>query len=193
MSRQETAVPVIIPTQVVEEKEIEMDVEQVEDEAEPDMFEEKDEQDMVGVQQTGANENIKIPESEAVESKSPRVWPDVNTERAMRHYKEVTDIQRTYHDEVDIFDTTMVSEYSDEIFKYMTELEVGSPWLTESIFVDLLTGGRDAQPRLYGRAERDFVDNATNPCRLAPSSAPAVAYASRDALDRHQHRRSFPY
>lgn len=127
MSRQETAVPVIIPTQVVEEKEIEMDVEQVEDEAEPDMFEEKDEQDMVGVQQTGANENIKIPEPEVVESKSPRVWPDVNTEKAMRHYKEVTDIQRTYHDEVDIFDTTMVSEYSDEIFKYMTELEVGSP------------------------------------------------------------------
>ena len=129
MSRQETAVPVIIPTQVVEEKEIEMDVEQVEDESEPDLddlLQEKDERDMVGVQETGAS-NENIPEPEAVESKSPRVWPDVKTEMAMRHYKEVTDIQRTYHDEVDIFDTTMVSEYSDEIFKYMSELEVGSP------------------------------------------------------------------
>jgi hypothetical protein len=128
MSRQETAVPVIIP-QVIEEKEIEMDVEQVEDEVEPEldnMLEEKDERDMVGVQVTGAK-NANIPEAEALESKSPRVWPDVKTEMAMRHYKEVTDIQRAYHDEVDMFDTTMVSEYSDEIFKYMSELEVGSP------------------------------------------------------------------
>lgn len=140
MSRQETAVPVIIPTQVVEEKEIEMDVEQVEDlEAESeliDMLEQKDEQDMVGVQETGANSE-NIPEVEVVESKSPRVWPDVDTEKAMRHYKEVTDIQRTYQDEIDIFDTTMVSEYSDEIFKYMSELEVGSPRVMESTFVDV--------------------------------------------------------
>ncbi|KAG6374493.1 cyclin [Boletus reticuloceps] len=126
MSRQETAVPVIIPTRVVEEKEIEMDIEHVEDsEPEPelvDMLEDKDEQDMVGVQETRTNDES-IQQPEAVESKSPRVWPDIDTEKAMRHYKEVTDIQRTYHDEVDIFDTTMVSEYSDEIFKYMSELE----------------------------------------------------------------------
>ncbi|KAF8127026.1 cyclin-like protein [Boletus edulis] len=86
------------------------------------MLEDKDDQDMVGVQETRTNDES-IQQPEAVESKSPRVWPDIDTEKAMRHYKEVTDIQRTYHDEVDIFDTTMVSEYSDEIFKYMSELE----------------------------------------------------------------------
>lgn len=139
MSRQETAVSVIVPAQVVEEREIEMDVEGVEDlEQEPEpinMFEEKDEQDMVGVQETRVNSE-NVPEPQAVESKSPRMWPDVDTEKAMRHYKEVTDVQRTYQDEVDIFDTTMVSEYSDEIFKYMSELEVGSLRFTESGFVD---------------------------------------------------------
>lgn len=145
MSRQETAVPVIVPAQVVEAKEIEMDVEGVEDlEQEPeriDMFEDKDEQDMVGVQETGLNSE-NIPEPEAVESKSPRMWPDVDTEKAMRHYKEVSDVQRTYQDEVDIFDTTMVSEYSDEIFKYMSDLEVGSSRFTEIAPVDWCLGRR---------------------------------------------------
>ena len=145
MSRQETAVPVVIPTKVVEEKEIEMDVEQVEDlqaEAELiDMLEDKDEQDMVGVQETRLNDE-NVPEPEAVEPKSPRVWPDVDTEKAMRHYKEVVDIQRTYHDEVDIFDTTMVCEYSDEIFKYMSELEVSLPRFTETVFADQLLDRR---------------------------------------------------
>ena len=144
MSRQETAVPVAIPTQVVEEKEIRMDVEQVEDLEESeliDMLEDKDDQDMVGVQETGMND-ANIQEPEAIGSKSPRMWPDVDTDKAVRHYKEVTDIQRTYQDEVDIFDTTMVSEYSDEIFKYMSELEVGSPRVTTSAFADLLLDRR---------------------------------------------------
>lgn len=150
MSRQETAVPVIIPTQVIEEKEIEMDVEQVEElEAEPElveMLDEKDDQDMVGIQESLTNDE-NIHDSETVESKSPRMWPDVDTDKAMRHYKEVTDIQSTYQDEVDIFDTTMVSEYSDEIFKYMLDLEVSC---RESRRMHSLTGfstgGRDAQP-----------------------------------------------
>ncbi|KAG9314885.1 hypothetical protein JVU11DRAFT_3987 [Chiua virens] len=122
ISRQETAVPVVIPTHVAEEKETEMDIEDPEDlQAEPevvDMLEEKD-QDMVGVQHTGVSvENIQDPA--LVGSKSPRIWPDIDTDKAMRHYKQIADIQRTYQDEVDLFDTTMVSEYSDDIFKYMS-------------------------------------------------------------------------
>ena len=149
MSRQETAVPVIVPTQVVEEKEIEMDVEGAEhlktESGLVDMLEEKDEQGMVGVQETGVNSE-NITESEAVESKSPRMWPDVDTEKAMRHYNEVADVQRTYQDDVDIFDTTMVSEYSDEIFKYMSELEVGSLRFTQSAFVDWFFDRRTCCP-----------------------------------------------
>lgn len=132
MSRQETAVPVVIPTQVVEEKEIEMDFDQAEDlqvESELiDMAQDKDEQNMVGVQ-ASVNDEM-IPGPQAIEPQSPRIWPDVDTEKAIRHYKEVAEVQQTYRDEVDIFDTTMVCEYSDEIFKYMSELEVGSRRLT---------------------------------------------------------------
>ncbi|KIK95439.1 hypothetical protein PAXRUDRAFT_385553 [Paxillus rubicundulus Ve08.2h10] len=127
MSRQETAVPVVIPTQVVEEEtENEMDVEEEVEESEVDpelsLINEKEVEDMVGVQDTEVIEE-EVPKTETLGSKSPRMWPDVDTELAMRHYKEVAEVQQTYQDDVDLFDTTMVSEYSEEIFKYMSELE----------------------------------------------------------------------
>lgn len=122
-SRQETAVPVIIPTE--EEKEADMDIEVAEildPEADPELsiINEKEVEDMVDVQQT---EVIDIVQEGAAQTKSPRIWPDVDTERAMRHYKEISEIQQTFEDEVDVYDTTMVSEYADEIFKYMSDLE----------------------------------------------------------------------
>lgn len=57
-------------------------------------------------------------------TKPPRVWPEFATERALRHREEVQAIRESYHDVVDMFDTTMVSEYAEEIFEYMGELEV---------------------------------------------------------------------
>lgn len=95
----------------------------VEPEADPELsiINEKEVEDMVDVQQTDV---IDIVQEEAGQTKSPRIWPDVDTERAMRHYREVSEIQRTFEDEVDVYDTTMVSEYADEIFKYMSDLEV---------------------------------------------------------------------
>ncbi|KAJ7650369.1 cyclin [Roridomyces roridus] len=55
-----------------------------------------------------------VEEETATAAKPPRVWPDVPTERALQYQKE---------DDVDIYDTTMVSEYADDIFEYMNELE----------------------------------------------------------------------
>ncbi|KAH7928087.1 hypothetical protein BV22DRAFT_1103275 [Leucogyrophana mollusca] len=79
---------------------------------------------MVGVQEAEeAEEEVEETAKVTIEAKSPRIWPDVDTERAMRHHREVTEIQRTLEDEVDFFDTTMVSEYAEEIFKYMSDLE----------------------------------------------------------------------
>ncbi|OJA14119.1 hypothetical protein AZE42_05029 [Rhizopogon vesiculosus] len=118
-SRQETAVPVIIPTE--EEKENDMDVEDVEEDVDLSIISEKEVDSMVDVQEQVAPEQED--KAAAMAAKEPRIWPEVDTERAMRHYREITDIQRTFEDEVDFFDTTMVSEYSDEIFQYMNELE----------------------------------------------------------------------
>ncbi|KAL4064511.1 cyclin-like protein [Scleroderma citrinum] len=94
----------------------------LEPEADPELsiINEKEVEDMVDVQQT---EGVDVAQDLAAQTKSPRIWPDVDTERAMRHYREVSDVQRTFEDEVDVYDTTMVSEYADEIFKYMSDLE----------------------------------------------------------------------
>jgi len=56
-----------------------------------------------------------------------KVWPEISTARAKRYQMEVDAIREHFEEEVDMFDTTMVSEYADEIFKYMEELEVRFP------------------------------------------------------------------
>ena len=58
------------------------------------------------------------------ESRPPRVWPELGTERTHRFQSQINRIRETFEDYVDPFDTAMVSEYSDEIFEYMQELEV---------------------------------------------------------------------
>ncbi|KAL4247200.1 cyclin family protein [Abortiporus biennis] len=55
--------------------------------------------------------------------KPVRVWPEVSTARAARFRRELDDVKEIFQDEIDEEDTTMVSEYANEIFQYMTELE----------------------------------------------------------------------
>lgn len=39
--------------------------------------------------------------------------------------RQVLEVQKEYREELDVWDISMVAEYSDEIFEYMEELEVG--------------------------------------------------------------------
>lgn len=57
-------------------------------------------------------------------AKKPRVWPEFATEPTHRFRDEVQAIRESYHDVIDMYDTTMVSEYAEEIFEYMGDLEV---------------------------------------------------------------------
>lgn len=99
-----------------------MDVEDIEENPELSIINEKEVDEMVGVQEQVTPEQEE--KSAIAVAKSPRVWPDVDTERAVKHYREIAEIQETFEDEIDYLDTTMVSEYSEEIFKYMNDLEV---------------------------------------------------------------------
>ena len=63
-------------------------------------------------------------EDEQPAAKRQRIWPEVSTVRAQRYRQELDEIKEHFHDEVDEFDTTMVSEYAEDIFEYMQELEV---------------------------------------------------------------------
>ncbi|KAJ6505944.1 cyclin [Mycena vulgaris] len=62
-------------------------------------------------------------EETATVPKPLRVWPEVSTERAQHYQREVQAIREAFQDDVDIHDTTMVSEYAEDIFEYMSDLE----------------------------------------------------------------------
>lgn len=80
---------------------------------------------MVGVEDSEEEEEVEQV-AQPIESKPARVWPNVSTDRAHRYQKEVQAIRESFEDEVDMYDTTMVSEYAEEIFEYMCDLEVCS-------------------------------------------------------------------
>lgn len=53
-----------------------------------------------------------------------QIWPALSPRAAEKYKREIEHIQKTFHDELDQFDTTMVHEYAEDIFGYMGELEV---------------------------------------------------------------------
>lgn len=57
-------------------------------------------------------------------SQRTRIWPEVSTDRARKFHAEVEAVREVFHDQIDVFDTTMVSEYAEEIYEYMCDLEV---------------------------------------------------------------------
>lgn len=52
-------------------------------------------------------------------------WMRMSEEEALMCRAELDDVQATFQDEIDLYDTTMVAEYADEIFGHMERLEVG--------------------------------------------------------------------
>lgn len=74
-----------------------------------------------------------------------RIWPEVSTVRANRFRSEIEEIKEVFQDELDDDDTTMVSEYANEIFAYMNELEVSLPSPSLELWLlTVFTGGLHA-------------------------------------------------
>lgn len=115
-----------VPVQDELEESYEMDVEQVEeDQVEVTV----DDQSFVNQQEVEAMVDVDSEEEfddaeEVMYERPSRCWPEVSTARATKFRKEVDDIKEIFQDEIDEEDTTMVSEYANEIFEYMNELEV---------------------------------------------------------------------
>ncbi|TFK27205.1 cyclin [Coprinopsis marcescibilis] len=77
---------------------------------------EREVEEMVGVDDESVDED-------EPETKEARVWPEVSTDRVKRYEREVQAIRDNFHEEIDMYDTTMVSEYAEDIFQYMEEME----------------------------------------------------------------------
>lgn len=107
----------------VEDPQSEMDVEEnILDDGEEAALRvnEEEVEAMIGVEDSASETG----DDEVQFQKQPRIWPDVSTELATRYDKEIQSIRSRFDDEVDMYDTTMVSEYAEEIFDYMCDLEV---------------------------------------------------------------------
>lgn len=63
----------------------------------------------------------KIPNTK---DRDPEDWLALRTTIKKEAEQRVLEVQKDYQEEVDMWDTSMVAEYSDEIFTYMEELEV---------------------------------------------------------------------
>ncbi|EAU85496.2 cyclin [Coprinopsis cinerea okayama7 len=118
ISRSSTLETVVYQDPVPAETHVRMEVEHAED----DVGHEQEVEAMVGVDVDD------VPETPGAalaseEDKPERVWPEYSTQRAKRFQREVDHVRERFEDEVDMYDTTMVSEYADEIFKYMEEME----------------------------------------------------------------------
>jgi G2/mitotic-specific cyclin 2 len=129
---QEPASTLIIPVDEEEEDKGDgMEVEQPEEFDEPEaetslIIGEQEVEAMVGLDDSEAEEaETEDTAKVAAASKPPRIWPEVSTDRAARYRREVDAIREVFEDEVDMYDTTMVSEYAEDIFDYMGGLEVG--------------------------------------------------------------------
>jgi hypothetical protein len=51
-------------------------------------------------------------------------WLRMTNEEMISAEQEMQLVRSRFHDEIDMFDTTMVEEYADDIFKHMEELEL---------------------------------------------------------------------
>jgi hypothetical protein len=67
-------------------------------------------------------EESEIDESEA-RKEAMAEWPDMSSKYMLQQRARVDEIRETFIDEADVMDPTMVSEYAEEIFEYMEELE----------------------------------------------------------------------
>ncbi|KAH9009190.1 hypothetical protein EDB84DRAFT_1244328, partial [Lactarius hengduanensis] len=62
-----------------------------------------------------------VPEEEA--EASEYIWPDASPNHAIKYQREVDEVRRRFDAEDEEYDATMCSEYADEIFEYMSDLE----------------------------------------------------------------------
>lgn len=107
-----------------------MEVEDLKPAPEPIIIEPEPSLDEVEAMVDDVDDYLEEEEVEAAavdEPRGPRIWPELGTARAHKFHAEIERIRETFEDEVDPLDTTMVSEYAEDIFEYMQELEVGCP------------------------------------------------------------------
>ena len=93
---------------------------------------------------------------------SEYIWPDVSPNHAVKYQQEVDEVCRRFDAEDEEYDATMCSEYADEIFQYMSHLEVRFRFCRLLRGAYTVKGCHHAHAKLHGRTERDYLGHASN-------------------------------
>ena len=65
-----------------------------------------------------------VTEEEEEEEEDEDDWLRMSEEEMLQAAEQLDTIRAHFRDDVDMFDTTMVAEYAEDIFKHMEELEM---------------------------------------------------------------------
>lgn len=65
-------------------------------------------------------------EDEEEEEDDEDDWIRMPDEDMAKAHEQLALVRSTFQDDIDMFDTTMVAEYADDIFRHMEELEVST-------------------------------------------------------------------
>ena len=107
-----------------------------------------------------------------------------------RHDREELRIVRNnFAEEYDPWDTSMVPDYAEDIFRYMRELEVPFPGRQ---FLTFLVPN-DSQSALHGPSTRVGLAHAPSPHRLANPSPRPLPPPPRNPLPHRKHNRPIPH
>lgn len=93
---------------------------------------------------------------------SEYIWPEVSPSHAAKYQREVDEVRAKFDAEDEEYDATMCSEYADEIFLHMLDLQVRSRWWARIHDAYIVKGRHHAHTKLYGRPERDHLGHASN-------------------------------
>lgn len=90
-----------------------------------DLHQEREVEAMIGIEED--DEEDDVAEQDPVDGKPAKMWPDMDTALLDKCQKRVEALRETYEDVINMYDMAMASEYADDIFEYMGDLEVGYP------------------------------------------------------------------
>jgi hypothetical protein len=139
-----------------------------------------------------------------IDSDDPTTEPDTDTEISERNgcvpfttrqdREELRVVRNNFAEEYDPWDTSMVPEYAEDIFRYMRELEVPSLLLL-SVFVEwwLILVSNDSQWKLYDPSKRIRMAHEKSLNRLDNPSPRKIPSPPRNSLPHNKHHRPFPH
>lgn len=121
--------PIVVPDDDEDEAEEEQD--EIVPQSEMDVIEEKQAArpaveviEVVEVPQADESSDMEEVECQQPEEAPRYVWPEVSPGTASRYQVEIAQIKDVFEDMTESHDETMCNEYAEEIFQYMSELEV---------------------------------------------------------------------